>query len=159
MSRCTRWPDQPSARLAYSIRTRYLRAVISRKVAIPVALLLGAVALFSARGQFAGGGGRPVRPRFGDFIGDSEAQREQEEMEAALKPGFKDDVFTFARLRYENIDYGRGRRSWDDDRPLADWNVAYRLFQVTSLKVRPGLNDIPVTLDEMQKYPFVYAAA
>ncbi len=125
---------------------------------MPVLLLLGAALLLvTARAQFAGG--RAIRGRFGDFVSDPEAQREQAEIDASLKPGFKDDTFTFARLRYENVDYGRGFRAWDDDSPQADWNVAYRLFQVTSVKVRPGLNDIPVTSEALGKYPFVYAAA
>jgi hypothetical protein len=33
------------------------------------------------------------------------------------------------------------------------------MFQLTSLKVRPGLNIIDITTKEIEKYPFVYAAA
>src|SRR5262249_143256 len=76
-----------------------------------------------------------------------EAMREQEMMQKALVPGFEDDTFTFARLKFDadtRARYGRGR-VWEDDCPEADLNLTYRLFQVTSLSIRPGLHFIDIT--------------
>lgn len=82
-------------------------------------------------------------------------------MKKAILPGFSEDVFTFARLRFDtDTRYGLGGgRQWDDDTPEADLNLTYRLFQVTSLAVRPGLNFIDITTKDLQKYPFVYLAS
>ncbi|MGA2747937.1 MAG: DUF4159 domain-containing protein [Verrucomicrobiota bacterium] len=113
------------------------------------------LALFSAHAQFG-------RGRFGRrFRTDPETQREQQLMEKSLDPAFKEDVFTFARLKFEAdraYQYG-GWRSWDDDTPEADLNLIFRLFEVTSLKVRPGLTFIDITPKELANYPFVYLAA
>ena len=123
------------------------------------ALALAAVTLLSARAQ--------QYWRRGGFSRFSMAQspemmQEQEEMRNALKPGFQEDVFTFARLHFYNVEGGGafgGMRSWEDDSPEADLNLSYRLFQVTSWKVRPGLNYVDITTDQLEKYPFVYLAA
>ena len=88
----------------------------------------------------------------------AERMREQELMEKAINPAFTNDVFTFARLRFDdNGGYGRFR-GWNDDSPDADLNVIYRLFEATSMKVRPGINFIDITADQMADYPFVYMA-
>jgi hypothetical protein len=123
------------------------------------ALLLLALLLFSAhaQNQFRRRGG------FGRSYGANspEAIKEQEQMQQALNPNFKEDVFTFARLIFDTDDNGAlgGRRPWDDDSPEADLNLTFRLFQVTSLKIRPGLNYINITTGELERYPFVYMAA
>lgn len=111
--------------------------------------------LFSARAQF--GGGRN-RMRWGERPTTAEEAREQAEMDAALTPGFKDDVFTFARLKFDT-DTGYGFRGWEDDSPESDYNLTYRMYQVTSVKIRPGLHEIDITPEELAKYPFAYAAA
>ena len=110
-----------------------------------------------AHGQFWGGG----RYRGGLEIRNPEEIKEQEDMANALKPGFREDTFTFARLRFDaDTGYGLGRgRLWDDDTPEADLTLTYRLYQLTSLKVRPGLNFIDITPKDLEKYPFVYVAA
>ncbi|MGA2248346.1 MAG: DUF4159 domain-containing protein [Verrucomicrobiota bacterium] len=116
-----------------------------------------AVAFLSARAQFFGGG----RFHRNLEIRDPELLREQEEMQKAIEPGFAEDVFTFARLKFEadaDFRYGGGR-AWEDDSPEADLSLTYRLHEVTSLKVRPGLNFIDITARDLTKYPFVYAAA
>jgi hypothetical protein len=113
--------------------------------------------LFSAQAQY---GGRRSG-RFGGRYETSNPERikEQEIMQKAINPAFKEDVFTFARLRFaDDRSYGRGR-TWNDDTPEADLNVIYRLFEATSLKVRPGLNFIDITTKELADYPFVYLAA
>ena len=82
-------------------------------------------------------------------------------MEKAVAPDFKEDVFTFARLRFggdQGFGFGRGR-TWNDDTPDADLSLTYRLYQVTSLKVRPGLSYIDITPKDLAGYPFVYVAA
>ena len=38
-------------------------------------------------------------------------------------------------------------------------NLTYRLFQSTSLKIRPGLSYIDITTKDLTDYPFVYVAA
>jgi hypothetical protein len=128
-----------------------------RKLMLP-ALLLLVLLLFSAQAQYPfrrGGFGRIYDAE------SPEAMHEQEEMRSALNPAFKEDVFTFARLSF-SCEGGwalGGGRNWEDDTPWADLNLVYRLFQVTSLKVRPGLNYINITTSDLEKYPFVYMAS
>jgi hypothetical protein len=114
------------------------------------------VGTMSARAQFLGGG---YSRNF--EIRNAETIKEQDEMAKAIAPEFSEDVFTFARLRFggdQGFGFGRGR-SWNDDTPDADLSLTYRLFQVTSLKVRPGLNYIDITTKDLADYPFVYVAA
>jgi hypothetical protein len=121
------------------------------------AALLAVAVLWSAQAQFFGGRGS----RRSYEINDPELIREQDEMEKAVDPRFQEDVFTFARLKFgaeQGYRYGGGR-IWDDDSPSADLSLTYRLFQVTSLKVRPGLHYIDITTRDLANYPFVYAAA
>ena len=91
-----------------------------------------------------------------------ETAEQQEQMKKAILPGFEEDVFTFARLKFSQTEQGYGfgnSREWDDDSPEADYNVSFRVYQVTSLKVRPGLNIIDITTKDLEKYPFVYLAS
>ena len=127
------------------------------KAITPGILLLVAAVFLSAQAQFFGGGRRPRTYE----IRDPELIREQDEMQKSLNPGFTEDVFTFARLKFgADSDYGfRGGRIWDDDTPAADLSLSYRLHQVTSLKVRPSLSYVDITTKDLANYPFVYAAA
>ncbi len=117
---------------------------------------VAALALFSAEAQYRRGGFRRSLE-----IRDPEMLRQQEVMEKALNPEFGEDVFTFARLKFQaDPDYRfGGGRLWDDDAPEADLNLIFRLHEVTSLKVRPGLNFIDITTKDLAKYPFVYLAS
>jgi len=127
------------------------------RYAIRLFVIIAALALLSVQAQFRRGG-RFRRPL--DDL-DPEKSHEQEIMEQAINPEFREDVFTFARLKFqadEDYRFGGGR-VWDDDSPDADLNVIFRLHEVTSLKVRPGLNFIDITTQELDKYPFVYLAA
>jgi len=127
-----------------------------RAIALWVFLLVAAV-LLAARAQFFGGG----RAHRGYEIRDPELIREQDEMQKAIDPKFSEDVFTFARLKFagsESFRFGGGR-NWDDDTPQADLSLTWRLYQVTSLKVRAGLNYVDITTKDLANYPFVYAAA
>jgi hypothetical protein len=66
---------------------------------------------------------------------------------------FSDDVFTFARLRYN--DY-RGSWKWTIDFPDSDLNFSLRLQQLTSLKVNPDPVIVDLYSDRIFDYPFVY---
>jgi hypothetical protein len=122
------------------------------RLALPLVLTLG---LFPgpANAQFRRWRYRDVTP---------ETAQQQDEMKKAISPGFDEDVFTFARLKFGDVEtgyrYGNGRE-WDDDSPEADYLLSFRMYQVTSLKVRPGLNVIDITTKDLEKYPFVYMAA
>jgi hypothetical protein len=64
-----------------------------------------------------------------------------------------DDVFTFARLRYSSW---RSPNNWRTDWPDADFNLSFRLQQLTSLKVQPEGKTIDITEENLRQYPFVY---
>ncbi len=86
-----------------------------------------------------------------------------------LNPAFREDVFAFARLIYTSEagyttdGHWRTGGIWRTDTPLvggegdADANLAFRLHQITSLKVRPGHTYITITPENLARYPFVYA--
>ncbi len=80
---------------------------------------------------------------------------------------FKQDVFTFARVQYSSSrgGYGRhggwgrrgwGRGGWATDYPDAELNFAYRLQQMTSLKVNPDSIVVTLTQEDLFNYPFLY---
>jgi hypothetical protein len=72
---------------------------------------------------------------------------------------FKDDVFTFVRIRYDSWGgrgWGRGGGGWRTDFPDSDYNFSYRLQQLTSLKVNPDPIILRLTDDELFDYPFIY---
>lgn len=74
-------------------------------------------------------------------------------------PAFKSDVFTFVRLRYSSGPgyYGRrGGGGWSTDYPDADLNLAWRLQQMTSLKVDPNGKVLEITDPELFKHPWCY---
>lgn len=131
-------------------------AVIPRKFAI--ALLVAGVALASAYGQYRGG---RFRGGGGFQIQNEQEQREQDEMAKAIRPGFEEDTFSFARLRFSaDRGYGLGSmRSWNDDTPEADLTLGYRIYQTTALKVRPGLHFIDITTNDLRRFPFAYLSA
>ncbi len=76
--------------------------------------------------------------------------------------GFKHDVFTFTRIRYESGGGGfggfgrRGGGTWQTDLPDSDLNLSYRLQQMTSMKVDPDGRIIRLTDPELADYPFIY---
>jgi hypothetical protein len=84
-----------------------------------------------------------------------------------VKPEFKHDVFTFARVRYTSFDRrgwggwgggwrGGGRGRWAIDYPDAELNLAFRLQQMTSLKVNPEPVVVDLSDDDIFNYPFLY---
>jgi hypothetical protein len=99
------------------------------------------------------------------LVGDGSAQRTAREVaqhsdETPVwknEPGFEKDVFTFARIRYSSRSGSRrGSGQWSTDYPDADLNFAFRLQQLTSMKVDPDCRVIDITDPEFFRYPFVY---
>ncbi len=62
------------------------------------------------------------------------------------------DVFTFVRLRYDS--WWRDR--WDTDYPESDYNISYRLQELTALEVAPDPVVVSITDEELFQYPFIY---
>jgi len=74
-----------------------------------------------------------------------------------VDPAFKNDVFTFARVRYESVwGWGRSGGNWHTDTPDADLNLSFRLQQMTSLKVNPQPAVVDLTQKNLGDYPFIY---
>lgn len=81
---------------------------------------------------------------------------------------FKQDVFTFARVQYSSGSgrgghggwggrgRGWGRGGWATDYPDAELNFAFRLQQMTSLKVNPDSTVLTLTQKDLFNYPFLY---
>lgn len=84
--------------------------------------------------------------------------------EWSVDPAFKHDVFTFARVRYTSWAGrggwdgwgGRGGGRWATDYPDAELNLAYRLQQMTSLKVNPDAAVVDLAEADLSQYPFLY---
>jgi hypothetical protein len=70
-----------------------------------------------------------------------------------VDPGFKHDLFTFVRVKYNS--WGRGG-GWATDYPDSDLNFPFRLQQLTSLKVDPQPKIVELTDDALFDYPFIY---
>ena len=104
----------------------------------------------------AQGGGRRGGRAANDFMDDLRGQGTT----WTIAPAFKEDVFTFARLRHDRGGgFGYGfRASWSEDYPLADEMVSFRLHQITSVQVNPDHATIDITKADLAKYPFVYLA-
>jgi hypothetical protein len=68
---------------------------------------------------------------------------------------FKDDVFTFVRIRYGSYGGRRGGR-WDTDYPDAELNLSYRLHELTSIEADPNGRVIELTDDALFDYPLIY---
>jgi hypothetical protein len=69
------------------------------------------------------------------------------------------DVFTFARLRF-NSSYYRSSRfrggKWLTDYPDADVNFCFRLQQLTSMQVNPKGAIVDFNPEQLRHFPFVY---
>ena len=121
------------------------RAVPRRYVGVIVGLLMIALissAVVAQRGGFGGRRGRPRAQRSDYPIWEKSEQ-------------FPQDVFTFARIRYQSYGGGRGTR-WDNDFPDCDWNFSYRLQELTSFEVDPNGCVLELTSPELFDYPFIY---
>lgn len=71
---------------------------------------------------------------------------------------FQEDVFIFARVRYNSGGSGWRRRGgdWRTDYPDADLNISYRLQQLTTIESDPNGRVIELTDDSLFDYPLVY---
>ncbi|MCF3648790.1 DUF4159 domain-containing protein [Synoicihabitans lomoniglobus] len=97
--------------------------------------------------------------------GRGQSQDRRDVPEWTAEPGFEQDVFSFARLRYESWGGGgggwggwggRGQGRWATDAPDADLNLMYRLQQMTALRVNPDVTYIDIEPEALRHYPFVY---
>lgn len=113
--------------------------------------LVAVVVASPAEAQFRFGGRRAPTMDRGDVP------------EWSVDPAFKQDVFSFARLKFSSFG-GRGRGfggwggggRWMTDAPEADLNLLYRFHQMTSLKVNPNVTFIDIAPADLAKHPFVY---
>ena len=71
---------------------------------------------------------------------------------------FKEDVFTFARVRYSSAYGGYGRRGggWSTDYPDSEFNFSYRLHELTALETDPYGKIVELTDDALFDYPWLY---
>ena len=72
-----------------------------------------------------------------------------------IDPNFKEDVFTFVRIKYESV-YGLQGGGWATDYRDSDLNFSLRLQQLTSLKVNPDPIVLELTDPQLYDYPFIY---
>jgi Domain of unknown function (DUF4159) len=122
-------------------------------IKLPRSVLLGAAFLIGT-GVFAQRGFRRGRPS-GSLDDPRAAQQSEQGIETPQwtnAAGFERDVFTFVRIHYGG---GYGGR-WLTDWPDADLNLAYRLQQMTSMKVDPSGKILELTNPEIFRYPFIY---
>jgi len=112
---------------------------------VALALSIGAVAAAQRR-----------RGGEGDFPGEQVDRGGVPEWD--VDPEFKDDVFTFARIKYTSAGRGGwyGGWSWRVDYPDSDLNFSYRLHELTALEVDPKGKVLELTDDELFDYPFIY---
>ncbi|MGE3778632.1 MAG: DUF4159 domain-containing protein, partial [Pirellulaceae bacterium] len=71
-------------------------------------------------------------------------------------PEFKNDLFTFVRVEYDEGGMRRRGGGWTTDYPDSDLNFSFRLQQLTALKVDPHPKIVRLTDEELFDYPFVY---
>jgi hypothetical protein len=117
--------------------------------------LLVALAILAVGVAFA------QRSRFGN---PRNFQRSSDTPTWTNAPGFEKDVFTFVRIRYGSSYSGfggfggrrRGGGGWATDYPDADLNLAYRLQQMTSMKVDPQGKVLEIADPELFRHPFIY---
>ena len=76
-----------------------------------------------------------------------------DDLKWTVDPRFKNDVFTFVRIRYHSR---WGWEKWPIDWPDSDQNFSFRLQQVTALKVNPDPAIIELTDKELFQYPWIY---
>ncbi len=73
-----------------------------------------------------------------------------------VDPRFARDVFTFVRIEYDSSATWYGWEKWAIDYPDADWNLSWRLQQLTSLRVEPKGLTMRLTDPRLFDYPFIY---
>ena len=116
---------------------------------IPLLLLLAALPLTLAFGQFPGfGGGRGRGGRQPVFDrGNVPDWR--------LPPRFERDCFTFVRIKYRSTQ-DRSSYAWWTDYPDADVNFSWRLHQLTSMQVDSQGKVLEIMDPELFRHPFAF---
>jgi hypothetical protein len=69
---------------------------------------------------------------------------------------FKEDVFTFVRVKYTSMRDGYNWGKWAIDWPDSDLNFPFRLHELTSLEVAPNGKILELTDEQIFDYPFLY---
>jgi Domain of unknown function (DUF4159) len=75
-----------------------------------------------------------------------------------VDPEFEHDLLTFVRIQYDSAGPFGWWDRWDNDYPDSDWNLSFRLHELTSLKVAPNSKVMRITDPELFDYPFAYMA-
>lgn len=130
-----------------------------------LALLLAAASLVVAMAQEPSEGGKPRQ--FG--VQDGSLPEDPREFRRGghgneyptwpVSKSLPNDVFTFARIRYNSSGgrgWGRSGRQWATDYPDSDLNMSYRLQQLTSLQVNPNGAVVDIDPEQIRHYPFLY---
>ena len=107
-------------------------------------------------GQFRpdrGGVSNPGRNFGGRFRRGREPGYRAGVPEWEISEQFRNDIFTFVRLRFQS---SRGRGRWNVDYPAADLNFSYRLQQLTSMRVNPDALDLDIDDPRLFDYPFTF---
>lgn len=102
------------------------------------------------------------------LVATASAQRERRhaaDVDRSGVPEWKEDLevprdmFYFARIEYTSNGYGRWGwegAPWHTDAPDADYNLAFRLHEMTSLRVYDGITSFPLTDPRLNDFPFIY---
>ncbi len=120
---------------------------MNRRHGIVVIAVLAVCCTAAAFAQFGG-----QRGRYRGYQGADGRVQRNGVPDWKLDEKFKNDVFTFVRIRYRS----QGRWGWDTDYPDADLNFSYRLQQLTSMHTDPDGVIIELTDPRLFDYPFIY---
>ena len=113
-------------------------------------ILIAVLAICCTAASFAQFGGR--RNRYRNFQGTDGRVQRNGVPDWKLDEKFKNDVFTFVRIRYRS----QGGAGWSTDYPDSDLNFSYRLQQLTSIHTDPDGVILELTDPRLFDYPFVY---
>jgi hypothetical protein len=118
-----------------------------KRLATRAALLFLVVAFCGETLSQFGGGGRRGR--------GAPAFSRGSVPEWELEPKFKQDCFTFVRIKYRST---RDSSSWAwwTDYPDAEVNMSWRLHELTSMKVDPNGKVIDLLDEDLFNYPFAF---
>jgi hypothetical protein len=122
---------------------------MTRRLALPSALLVTAALAASAVAQFRGGGRRITAPEPGQPVDRGGIPT------WPVDPHFRKDLFTFARVKYRST-YERQSLAWYTDYPDADLNLSFRLQQYSSIKVDPEPKVVELTDPALFDYPWLF---
>jgi hypothetical protein len=129
-----------------------------RRTGLFLALILAASVLCAQYSRRPGGGG-PFGGGAGFGRGRTTDRGDLPTWENP--PAFKNDVFTFARIRFDS--FGGGGRGfgqrWNNDYPDCDWNFSLRLKELTAFEVHPDGKVLRLTDPDLFDYPWLYMSS